>query len=113
MTEQITVPRETWDALREALEKSRSARTYSERIDAYECAVQAITAANAVSHPQATEPAPQEWISVDDQMPPPMERVLASEPRHRTVKVDMWFGPDFQWSYTHWMPLPAAPEEKQ
>lgn len=65
------------------------------------------------AHPQATEPAPQEWISVDDQMPPPMERVLAIEPRHRTVKVDMWFGPDFQWSYTHWMPLPAAPEAKQ
>lgn len=58
MTDQITVPRATWDAMREALEKSRSARTYSARIDAYECAVQALTAANAVSEPQATEPAP-------------------------------------------------------
>ena len=52
MTDQITVPKQTWDALREALEKSRSARTYSERIDAYECAVQALAAANAVSAPK-------------------------------------------------------------
>lgn len=57
MTDQITVPRETWGALREALEKSRSARTYSERIEAHECAVLALTAANAVSHPK-TETAP-------------------------------------------------------
>jgi hypothetical protein len=48
----ITVPRETWGALREELEKSRSARTYSERIEAHECAVLALTAANAVSAPK-------------------------------------------------------------
>ena len=49
------------------------------------------------------------WIDASKQMPPPQVRVLGLDPQHNIVEVDMWFGPDFQWGYSHWMPLPPPP----
>ena len=50
------------------------------------------------------------WIPVAEQMPPVQERVLAFDADHNIVEVDMWFGPDFNFGYSHWMPLPANPD---
>jgi hypothetical protein len=49
------------------------------------------------------------WIPVAEQMPPVQERVLAFDADHNIVEIDMWFGPDFNFGYSHWMPLPANP----
>jgi hypothetical protein len=49
------------------------------------------------------------WIPVAEQTPPVQERVLAFDADHNIVEVDMWFGPDFNFGYSHWMPLPANP----
>ena len=53
---------------------------------------------------------PTGWIAAKDRMPPPQVRVLGFEPQYNIVDVDMWFGPDFNWGYSYWMPLPAAPK---
>lgn len=52
---------------------------------------------------------PAGWIDASKQMPPPQVRVLGLDPQHNIVEVDMWFGPDFQWGYSHWIPLPPPP----
>ena len=52
---------------------------------------------------------PAGWIDASKQMPPPQVRVLGFEPKYNIVDVDMWFGPDFQWGYSYWMPLPPPP----
>jgi hypothetical protein len=52
------------------------------------------------------------WIPVSEQMPPVQERVLAFDADHNIVEVDMWFGPDFNFGYSHWMPIPANPNAK-
>ena len=51
------------------------------------------------------------WIAVKDRMPPPQVRVLGFAPRYNIVVVDMWFGPDFNWGYSYWMPLPTPPKD--
>lgn len=55
---------------------------------------------------------PTGWIAAKDRMPPPQVRVLGFEPQYNIVDVDMWFGPDFNWGYSYWMPLPASPKDK-
>lgn len=52
---------------------------------------------------------PTGWIAAKDRMPPPQVRVLGFEPQYNIVDVDMWFGPDFNWGYSYWMPLPPSP----
>ena len=52
---------------------------------------------------------PTGWIAAKDRMPSPQVRVLGFEPQYNIVDVDTWFGPDFNWGYSYWMPLPAAP----
>ena len=51
-----------------------------------------------------------EWIPVGERMPEPQVRVMAFDAAHNIVEVDMWFGPDFNWGYSHWMPLPQEPK---
>jgi hypothetical protein len=63
---------------------------------------------------QAAQPAQMpDWIATADRMPEPQVRVLGFEPQYNIVDVDMWFGPEFQWGYTYWMPIPAAPSTKE
>lgn len=59
MTDQITVPRETWDAMREALKAVRPDYEYRGS-DVLNQIDEALTAANAVSHPKPeTAPPPE------------------------------------------------------
>jgi hypothetical protein len=53
------------------------------------------------------------WIPVSEQMPPVQERVLAFDADYNHTEIDMWFGPDFEWGYSHWMPIPATPASKE
>lgn len=61
----------------------------------------------------ADKPTAAAWIPVSEWWPPVQERVLAFDADHNIVKVDMWFGHDFNFGYSHWMPIPAAPGSKE
>jgi len=61
----------------------------------------------------ATERAAPKWISVMDQLPEPQVRVLAFAEGYREPCIDVWFGSDFEWGYSHWMPLPPPPAIRQ
>ena len=56
-----------------------------------------------------------EWISVDERLPPKYEKVLVFD---RGVIDTSWIGSQGVWydhsmySVTHWMPLPEAPKMK-
>ena len=63
-----------------------------------------------------------EWISVEDRLPEKLDHVLTYRDHHATVDALHWIDEDGAWfSYcftegfdnevTHWMPLPAPPEE--
>ena len=61
---------------------------------------------------------PNEWVSVEDRLPPPKQNVLAYSPESGIAEADygdgVWM--QYRWSavmrgVTHWMPLPAPPTE--
>lgn len=76
-----------------------------------------------------SEPAtvPGEWIPVSEQMPPSRHEVLVGRwwgekprwcckwatyiPGHPDSQSSGWLIPGASWTPTHWMPLPAAPQE--
>ncbi|WVU52265.1 DUF551 domain-containing protein [Klebsiella pneumoniae] len=76
-----------------------------------------------------SEPAtvPGEWIPVSEQMPPSRHEVLVGRwwgekprwcckwatyiPGHPDAQSSGWLIPGASWTPTHWMPLPAAPQE--
>jgi hypothetical protein len=64
---------------------------------------------------KAAQPAPvQTWIDCKVQMPPPGVRVFFLHKDYDRVGFDMWFGDDFRWTPSHWMPIPpltATPPE--
>lgn len=60
-----------------------------------------------------TEQVTPRWISVTERMPEPLVRVLAADPIHNIVEIDMWFGQGFHWGYSHWMPLVEFPAIEQ
>ena len=70
----------------------------------------AVNAAITAGRAALANAEPTGWIAAKDRMPPPQVRVLGFEPQYNIVDVDMWFGPDFNWGYSYWMPLPAAPK---
>lgn len=76
-----------------------------------------------------SEPAtmPGKWIPVSEQMPPSRHEVLVGRwwgekprwcckwatyiPGHPDAQSSGWLLPGASWTPTHWMPLPAAPQE--
>lgn len=76
-----------------------------------------------------SEPAtvPSKWIPVSEQMPPSRHEVLVGRwwgekprwcckwatyiPGHPDAQSSGWLIPGASWTPTHWMPLPAAPQE--
>ena len=91
----------------------------------------ACRAAMLAAAPQlpGSEPAtvPGEWIPVSEQMPPSRHEVLVGRwwgekprwcckwatyiPGHPDAQSSGWLIPGASWTPTHWMPLPAAPQE--
>lgn len=62
----------------------------------------------------------QEWISVDERLPPHAREVLAAGPGVEGVTMlycqdGRWYdGPADEWvNITHWMPLPSPPIESE
>ncbi|KLY37145.1 hypothetical protein SK92_00279 [Klebsiella oxytoca] len=72
-------------------------------------------------------PVPGSWIPVSERMPPPRYEVLVGRwwgekprwcckwatyiPGHPDSQSSGWLIPGASWTPTHWMPLPAAPQE--
>lgn len=72
-------------------------------------------------------PVPGSWIPVSERMPPPRYEVLVGRwwgekprwcckwatyiPGHPDAQSSGWLIPGASWTPTHWMPLPAAPQE--
>ena len=67
---------------------------------------------------------PNEWVSVEDAVPDPGERVLATDgifvgEAYRTSANSWYRNTGFPWRdclqsiVTHWMPLPAPPDRRQ
>ncbi|MDV1422947.1 DUF551 domain-containing protein [Klebsiella pneumoniae] len=70
---------------------------------------------------------PDTWIPVSEQMPPSRHEVLVGRwwgekprwcckwatyiPGHPDAQISGWLIPGASWTPTHWMPLPAAPQE--
>ncbi|HGW1089763.1 TPA: DUF551 domain-containing protein [Klebsiella pneumoniae] len=91
----------------------------------------ACRAAMLAAAPQSpgSEPAtvPGKWIPVSEQMPPSRHEVLVGRwwgeqprwcckwatyiPGHPDAQSSGWLIPGASWTPTHWMPLPAAPQE--
>lgn len=66
--------------------------------------------------PAPTLTPPNEWVSVEERLPPPKQNVLAYSPESGIAEADygdgVWM--QYRWSavmrgVTHWMPLPAPP----
>nr|WP_301740792.1 DUF551 domain-containing protein [Klebsiella pneumoniae] len=90
---------------------------------------QASTVTAAAPQSPGSEPAtvPGEWIPVSEQMPPSRHEVLVGRwwgekprwcckwatyiPGHPDAQSSGWLIPGASWTPTHWMPLPAAPQE--
>ena len=62
---------------------------------------------------------PNEWVSVEEKLPPPKQNVLAYSTRAGIAEADyadgVWM--QYRWSavmesVTHWMPLPEPPEKE-
>jgi hypothetical protein len=57
----------------------------------------------------------QEWISVEEKLPPAFDRVIICD-KYRRVNTDFFCGKNKGWysgrTITHWMPLPEAPKMK-
>lgn len=60
------------------------------------------------------------WVSVTERLPPHLETVIVNggiaiydegDEQWRTLTGEQWPGRVIQWHVTHWMPLPAAPED--
>ena len=79
------------------------------------------------SAPQPAPVVPCKWIPVSEQMPPSRHEVLVGRwwgekprwcckwatyiPGHPDAQSSGWLIPGASWTPTHWMPLPAAPQE--
>lgn len=62
---------------------------------------------------------PNEWISVEERLPPKKQNVLAYSPESGVAEADYGdgFWMQYRWSavmrgVTHWMPLPEAPDSR-
>jgi hypothetical protein len=67
-----------------------------------------------LSAEQAVPVHPVSWIDCKVQMPPPGVRVFFLHKDYDRVGFDTWFGDDFRWTPSHWMPIPpltATPTE--
>ncbi|MFU7612597.1 DUF551 domain-containing protein [Klebsiella pneumoniae] len=87
----------------------------------------AMLAAAPQQHGSELATVPGKWIPVSEQMPPSRHEVLVGRwwgekprwcckwatyiPGHPDAQSSGWLIPGASWTPTHWMPLPAAPQE--
>lgn len=50
------------------------------------------------------------WIPIEEQMPDPQVSVFVRQ-HNGQVGVTQWWGADYKFDVTHWMPLPEAPKK--
>ncbi|ENZ3699242.1 DUF551 domain-containing protein [Klebsiella quasipneumoniae] len=102
-----------------------------DRIDGIKRIVRELAAAPhdtpALNPVQSVVTVPGKWIPVSEQMPPSRHEVLVGRwwgekprwcckwatyiPGHPDAQSSGWLLPGASWTPTHWMPLPAAPQE--
>ncbi|HIG3137101.1 DUF551 domain-containing protein [Klebsiella pneumoniae] len=102
-----------------------------DRIDGIKRIVRELAAAPhdtpALNSVQSVVTVPGKWIPVSEQMPPSRHEVLVGRwwgekprwcckwatyiPGHPDAQSSGWLIPGASWTPTHWMPLPAAPQE--
>ena len=123
---QVLIDRATLEQLVEALNNAEDALNNSQALiagrerfgfakpcyGANEIALGFVSPAITAGRAALANAEPTGWIAAKDRMPPPQVRVLGFEPQYNIVDVDMWFGTDFNWGYSYWMPLPASPKDK-
>ncbi|WP_142490907.1 DUF551 domain-containing protein [Klebsiella pneumoniae] len=87
----------------------------------------AMLSAAPQSHGSDPAPVPGSWMPVSERMPPPRYEVLVGRwwgekprwcckwatyiPGHPDSQSSGWLIPGASWTPTHWMPLPASPQE--
>lgn len=91
---------------------------YGEFMDGSEVAFTSREIATFVEQ-MPTITSPNEWVSVDERLPPPKQNVLAYSLESGIAEADygdgVWM--QYRWSavmqgVTHWMPLPVPPEKE-
>lgn len=106
--------------------------TQQQTLDAFRIALEVLElkqAQPAAPQSPGSEPAtvPGKWIPVSEKMPPSRHEVLVGRwwgekprwcckwatyiPGHPDAQSSGWLIPGASWTPTHWMPLPAAPQE--
>ncbi|HHF7578906.1 TPA: DUF551 domain-containing protein [Klebsiella variicola] len=118
-------------SVRQAISALESAGAVTTIGQAYKMGWNACRAAMLAAAPQSpgSEPAtaPGKWIPVSEQMPPSRHEVLVGRwwgekprwcckwatyiPGHPDAQSSGWLIPGASWTPTHWMPLPASPQE--
>ncbi|HHT0566486.1 TPA: DUF551 domain-containing protein [Klebsiella pneumoniae] len=123
----VMVPKEMTDEIGEAIAMQANC-CGGIALDIYDAMIAAAPHDTpALNSVQSVVTVPDKWIPVSEQMPPSRHEVLVGRwwgekprwcckwatyiPGHPDAQSSGWLIPGASWTPTHWMPLPAAPQE--